>query len=376
LPLPDFQFSAFPISHFSDFSNFPMPSSHLIYLGTYTKNTTSQGIYRIHLDAATGALSAPVLAAEATDPSWITLTPNKKFLYTIHGSPAQAIGFAVDATTAELRPLASNSPFGGANPPSHLAVDQTGQVLLTANYRDGYVAAIPIHADGSLGTPRATHHEGTGPNPARQDKPHVHSVTVSPDNRFVVVVDLGLDKVFSYALEPATATLTPAEFPFAMTDPGAGPRHFKFSSDGRHGYVINEMGGSITVFDYDAAHGTLTPKQTISTLPADFCGLKWNAEVRIHPNGRFLYASNRTHDSIAAFGIEETSGRLTLLQIIPTGGKSPRNFALSPDGKWLVCGHQDTELVTVFEVNPSSGQLVSTPHHAIVPSVVCVLFSD
>jgi 6-phosphogluconolactonase len=353
-----------------------MPSSHLIFLGTYTKNTSSRGIYRIHLDAETGALSAPVLAAEATDPSWITLTPDKKFLYTIHGSPAQAIGFAVDATTSELRPLASNPPLGGANPPSHLAIDQTGRVLLTANYRDGFVSAIPIHADGSLGSPRITRHEGSGPNPERQDKPHVHSVTVSPDNRFVAVADLGLDKVFSYALEPATATLTPAGSPFAMTAPGAGPRHFKFSPDGRHAYVINEMGGSITVFDYDAARGALTPKQTISTLPDDFTGLKWNAEIRIHPNGKFLYGSNRTHDSIAAFAIEQSSGRLTLLQIIPTGGKSPRNFALSSEGKWLVCGHQDTELVTVFGIDPSSGQLIPTQHQATVPSVVCVLFAE
>lgn len=353
-----------------------MPSSHLLFLGTYTKNTSSRGIYRIHLDTQTGALSAPVLAAEATDPSWITLTPNKKFLYTIHGSPAQAIGFAVDAATAELRPLASNPPLGGANPPSHLAVDQTGRVLLAANYRDGCVAAIPIHDDGSLGTPRATQHEGTGSNPERQDKPHVHSVTVSPDNRFVIVADLGLDKVFSYALDPASATLTPAANPFAMTDPGAGPRHFKFSRDGRHGYVINEMGGSITVFDYDAGSGALTPKQTISTLPDDFTGLKWNAEIRVHPNGKFLYGSNRMHDSIAAFAIEENSGRLTLLQIIPTGGKSPRNFELSPDGNWLVCGHQDTELITVFGIDPMSGKLNATPHHAAIPSVVCVLFME
>ncbi len=352
-----------------------MASSHHIFLGTYTKNTASQGIYRLQLDATTGALSTPVLAAEATDPSWITVTPNKKFLYTIHGSPTHAVGFTVDPATSDLRPLASNPPSGGANPPSHLAVDATGRVLLTANYRDGYVAAIPIHSDGSLGAPRVTRHEGHGPNPERQDKPHVHSVTVSPDNRFVIVADLGLDKLFSYALDPATATLTPAESPFAMTDPGAGPRHFKFSPAGRHGYVINEMGGTITVFDYDAASGALRPKQTISTLPADFTGLKWNAEIRVHPSGRFLYGSNRTHDSIAAFAIEEDSGRLTLLQIISTGGRNPRNFALSPEGKWLVCGHQETERLTVFEIDPASGKLIPTPHHATVPGVVCVLFA-
>jgi 6-phosphogluconolactonase len=354
-----------------------MAASHLIFLGTYTKTGTSKGIYAIRLDSETGALSAPTLVAEALDPAWVTLTPDKKILYTLHGSAGQAIGYSVDLGTGKLtalpRPAGATTP---ANPPSHLAVDATGRTLLTANYRDGQVAAIPIHADGTLGPASAIKHEGRGPNPERQEKPHVHSVTVSPDNRFVIVADLGLDKVFSYALDPAAAKLAPAAQPFATVPPGSGPRHFKFSRDGKRGYVINEMGGSITAFDYDAARGALAPIQTISTLPAEFTGLKWNAEIRVHPNGKFLYASNRTHDSIAVFSIDQASGKLTLIEIVPSGAKTPRNFELSPDGKWLVCGHQDAPLLTVFAVEANTGQLTRTPHTAAVDSCVCVLFAN
>jgi 6-phosphogluconolactonase len=354
-----------------------MASSHLLFLGTYTKTGTSKGIYAIRLDSDTGALGAPTLVAEATDPAWLTLTPDKKFLYTIHPSAAQAIGFAVDSATGKLTPLpraeAASTP---ANAPSHLAVDATGRVLLTANYRDGAVSALPIRPDGSLGSPNTHKHEGRGPNPERQEKPHVHSVTLSPDNRFVIVADLGLDKVFSYALDAATAKLAPGPAPFVTVPPGAGPRHFKFSRDGKRGYVINEMGGSITAFDYDAPRGALTPIQTISTLPPNFTGLKWNAEIRVHPNGRFLYGSNRTHDSIAVFSIDPASGRLALIEIVPSGGKTPRNFELSPDGKWLVCGHQDQPLITVFRVDAATGKLARTPHTAAVDGCVCVHFAD
>lgn len=357
-------------------------SSHLVFFGTYTRDSASKGIYAARLDAASGALSAPTVVAEITDPAWITLTPDQKVFYAIHGSPSQAIGFAVDAANAALTPLplgndASPAPSAPAvNPPSHLAVDATGRVLLAANYRDGYVSAVPIHHDGTLGTPNIIRHTGRGPDPKRQEKPHVHSVTLSPDNRFVMAADLGLDKVFSYALDPAAAKLTPANPPFVETEPGSGPRHFKFGRDGQHAYVINEMGGTITAFDYDAAHGALTPIQTISTLPPDFTGLKWNAEVRIHPNGRFLYGSNRTHDSIAVFAIDAATGKLTLVEIVSSGGKNPRNFALSPDGRWLVCGHQETPLVTVFGIDSGTGRLTPTNHAADVPSCVCVLFLE
>jgi 6-phosphogluconolactonase len=356
----------------------PTSSSHLIFLGTYTKNG-SRGIYTVHLDAATGALTTPALAAESPDPGWLTLSPDKKFLYAIHPSAALATAYAVDPTgpVATLTPLAAPASAAvPAQPPSHLAVDATGRTLLAANYREGYVAAIPLHHDGSLGMPSKIPHRGHGPDPKRQEGPHAHSVTVSPDNRHVIVCDLGLDKIFSYTLDPATATLAPAAAPFVATAPGSGPRHFKFSADGRFAYAITEMGGTIEAFTYDAATGALTPLQVIASLPADFTGLKWGAEVRVHPGGRFLYASNRTHDSLAVFAIAADTGRLTLLEIVPSGGKNPRNFALSPDGHWLVCAHQDSFNLTVFRVDQATGRLSPTPHTATVPMGVCVLFCD
>ena len=353
---------------------FAMSSSHLIFLGTYTKDG-SRGIYAVRLDAATGALSAPALAAETANPPWITFSPDKKFLYAVSETQAQAAGFAVDAATARLTPLrAASTP--AANSPSHLAVDATGRTLVAANYRDGFVATLPIRADGTLGAPTAIKHSGSSVNPTRQTQPHVHSVTLSPDNRFVIVCDLGLDKIFSYALDPATAQLTPANPPFVATAPGAGPRHFKFGADGKHAYAINEMGNTITAYDYDAARGTLTPRQTVPTLPADFKGENTTAEVRVHPNGKFLYGSNRGHDSLAVFSIAAATGLLTPVEIVPSGGKTPRNFALSPDGAWLVCAHQDSGNLTVFRVDPATGRLSPTPHTAAVPACVCVLFYD
>ena len=201
----------------------------------------------------------------------------------------------------------------------------------------------------------------------------------------MIVADLGVDKIFSYALDAAAARLTPANPPFVATAPGAGPRHFAFrpaapsealAKEGRHAYAINEIANTISAYDYDTARGALTPRQTVSTLPADCTAPTTTAEVRVHPNGRFLYGSNRGHDSIAVFAIETSTGTLTPVEIVPTGGKVPRNFALSPDGKWLVCGHQDNALITVFRVDPASGRLTRSEHTSAGPSSVCILFYD
>jgi 6-phosphogluconolactonase len=252
-------------------------------------------------------------------------------------------------------------------------------VLLAANYREGRALAIPLRADGTLGAPTFVQHTGSGPVAARQEKSHVHSATLSPDNRFAIFCDLGVDKIFSYALDPVAATLTPANPPFVATAPGAGPRHFKFSTDARHAYAINELDCTITVYDYAAATGALTPRQSLSTLPAGYdnsAGENTDAEVRLHPSGKFLVGSNRGHDSLAVFAIAPTTGRLTPVEIVSSGGKTPRNFAFSPDGAWLVCAHQDSANLTVFRVDPATGRLTRTPHEAAVPMCVCVLFYD
>ena len=358
--------------------------SHLLFLGTYTRSGPSQGIYAMRLDAATGALSAPTLAAAATDPAWIELSPDRRFLYAIQAGPAQALAFAVDPISATLTPLplhpsAPPPAAPGAAPlpaPSHLAVDRTGRVLLAANYHAGFVASMPIHPDGTLGAPRTLAHSGRGPHPTRQEKPHAHSVSVSPDNRHVLVADLGLDRIFTYALDPADATLSPALPPFTATAPAAGPRHGKFSADGRFFYVLNELDATVVAFRYDAVSGALAPLQTVPTLPSGFTGANICAELRLHPSGRFLYASNRGHDSLAVFAVDPATGLLSAapLEIVPSGGAHPRNFALSPDGRWLVCGHQNTPLVTVFGVDAATGRLTRTAHTAAVPSCVCVAF--
>lgn len=352
-------------------------ASHLVFLGTYTRNG-SRGIYAVRLDSDSGALTTPALVAEASNPAWLALSPDRRFLYAIDESAAQATAYAIDARVPALKPLPRDESLATrrASPPSHLAVDATGRVLLAANYRDGYVAAMAIRHDGTLEAPSITTHTGRGPHATRQERPHPHSVTPSPDNRFVIVCDLGVDKVYSYALDVSSAKLAPANPPYVATEPGAGPRHFKFGLKGRYAYAINELANTITTYAYEAARGALTSIQSVGTLPKDFTGQNTTAEVRVHPNGRFAYGSNRGHDSIAVFAISPENGQLSLVEIVPSGGKTPRNFALSPDGNWLLCAHQDSDNLTTFRVDPATGRLNRTPHTATVPMCVCVLFHE
>lgn len=351
----------------------PASAGQLIFIGTYTR-TTSKGIYAVRLDPATGALSAPVLAAETASPSFIAFTPDQKTLYAVSESNAMAAAFGTDLARGTLTPLQPPQSSGGAAP-CHLVVDATQRALLVANYHTGVVAAIPLQPDGTLGPPHAIQHTGHSVDPERQTSPHVHSVTLSPDDRFAIVCDLGLDRIFTYRLDAAKALLTPGERAFVTTAPGAGPRHFVFGADGRHAYAITEMGSTIIAFDYDPATGALTTRQTVPTLPADFKGTSSGAEIRLHPNGKFLYGSNRGHDSIAVFAVDAATGRLSLIEITPCGGKNPRNFSLSPDGAWLVCANQNSNSLTVFRVDAATGRLTATGHTAEVPLPVCVLFA-
>lgn len=349
--------------------------SHLIFLGTYTR-AGGRGIYSVRLDSATGKLTTPILAAETTDPSWVTLSPDKRFLYAVHPSEAQIVGFKVDADSGTLAPLAPMPAGPRVGAPCHLAVDHMHRVIVGTNYGEGYGLIAALQPNGAPGKPTLLRHSGRSVHPTRQDKPHPHSVTVSADNRHVILCDLGLDRIFTYVLDASSAALVPANPPSVATEPGAGPRHFKFSSDGHHGYAINELGNTVTVYDYDPANGALTLKQSISTLPPDFTAQNTTAEVRIHPNGKYLYGSNRGHDSIVVFAIEPGTGKLSLVEMVPSGGKTPRNFALSPDGRWLVCAHQDSEELNVFRVNASTGRLARSEHSARVSMCVCVQFYD
>lgn len=348
-------------------------SEPLAYIGTYTRST-SRGIYAVRLDPATGKLSTPTLAAETVNPSFLAFTPDLKILYAVSESNAMAAAFATDLAQGSLRPLQAPQPSGGAAP-CHLVVEPSQRTLIVANYHTGIVASIPLQRDGTLGTPNVIPHTGHSVDPKRQTSPHVHSVTLSPDSRFVIVCDLGLDRIFTYRVDAEHAKLAPAEPAFVATAPGSGPRHFAFGRDGKHGYALAEMGSAVTMYDYEAATGALTPRQTLSTLPAGFDGkLSAGAEIRVHPSGRFVYASNRGHDSIAVYAVDAATGRLTLVEITPCGGKTPRNFAVSPNGKWILCANQNSDTLTVLRIEEETGHLTLTGESAAIAMPVCVLF--
>lgn len=359
----------------------PLPP-YEIYLGTYTR-TTSQGIYATKLDPVTGALTAPTLVAALGNPSWLTLHPTGRVLYAIEetkladGKAGGSVrAYAIDPATRALSLLNASAT---ADPLCHAAVDGTGRILVAVSYGGGQVSSFPVLPDGRLGA-RASFIQHTGPlgpNAKRQDKPHAHSATFSPDNRFAFVCDLGQDRVYCYAVDAAKATLTPAATPFTAFTPGTGPRHAKFSPDGRHFYVIDELDGTVTASAYDPAAGTLAPFQRIATLPADYAAAAANttAEIRVHPSGRFLYGSNRGHDTLAVYAITPGTGALTLIEIVDCGGKNPRNFALSPDGAWLVCAHHGADTVVSFRIDPATGRLSRIPGVINIGQPVCVLFS-
>jgi 6-phosphogluconolactonase len=353
--------------------------SMLVFIGTYT-GAKSKGIYVSRFDPATGRLTAPELAAETQSPSFLALHPGGRFLYAVGeatnlgGNRGGAVSaFSLDAKAGRLAPL-NHQSSGGAGP-CHLAVDQTGKCLLTANYGSGSIAALPIGADGSLGEPGSViQHHGSSVNPQRQAGPHAHFITPDPGNRFALTCDLGLDQVLVYRLDPAKAALVANDPPFAAVKPGSGPRHLVFHPSGRFVFLINEMGSTITMFAYDSEKGALKEVQTISTLPEGFAGKSSCAEVQVHPSGDFVYGSNRGHDSIAVFSVDRASGKLTSVGYQSTQGKTPRHFALDPTGKWLLAENQESGSIVVFRVDPKTGGLSATGQSVSVGSPVCVVF--
>ncbi len=254
-------------------------------------------------------------------------------------------------------------------------MDATGKCLLVANYGGGSIAALPISADGSLGKAvTKIQHAGSSLNPDRQSGPHAHSIFPSPDNRFTLDCDLGLDKISINHLDASTAKLTPNDPPFATVVPGSGPRHLVFSADGKFVYVINEMGGTVTVFSYAAPDAAMTGVQTISTLPKDFSGNNTTAEIALHPNGKFLYASNRGHDSIAVFTVDQKTGKLKFVEHQSTQGHTPRHFAIDPTGHWLLAENQGSDSVIVFAIDADTGKLKPTGQSIAVGAPVCAVF--
>jgi 6-phosphogluconolactonase len=352
-----------------------------VYVGTYTwPGTKSQGIYVQKLDLASGALTPAELAAETTHPTFIALHPNGKFLYAANEmgdfrkqKSGAVSAFAIDAATGKLT-LLNQQPSGGPGC-CFVSVDGGGKNALVANYGGGSAAVLPIGEDGRLAEPSAiVKHEGKGPNAKRQEAPHAHSVKTDPTGRFALVADLGIDKLMIYRFDAAKGTLVPNDPPAAVLAPGSGPRHFAFSADQRFVYVISELANTVTAYSYDGARGALSEIQTITTLPEGFSRESTTAEVVIHPSGKFLYGSNRGHDSIAIFAVDQATGKLKSLGQVPSGGKNPRNFNIDPSGQWLLCANQNSNNIVVFRIDAGTGALKATGTPAAVPQAVCVKF--
>ena len=351
----------------------PTPSSYIVYAGTYT-GTGSKGIDGYRFDTAAGRLTSLGLKAEIENPSFVVTDPGYRFLYAVTENDNGFLSsFAIDAKTGDLKFLNRVSSGGGG--PCHLTVDKSSRLLFVANYGTGNVAAFALNEDGSIGKMTGfDQHRGSSINPNRQNGPHAHEVVLSPDNRFLFVPDLGTDQIAIYKVGSEKGTLTPNNPPFASVKAGAGPRHLVFGPGARFAYVICEMGSSVAVFSFDPAKGSLTPVQTISSLPVDFTGENNSAEIQVGRSGRFLYVSNRGDDSIAVFAIDPAKGMLTKIQVIPTQGKSPRNFVIDPTGRYLLAANQKSDQIVEFAVDQATGRLTPTGQVAQEPSPVSLVF--
>ncbi len=346
----------------------------ILYVGTYTRQA-SKGIYAYRLDTTTGVLTSIGVAAEASNPSFLAVHPKQRFLFAVgENAKGTVSAFSVDRVTGLLKTLNTVSAKGSG--PCHLTLDRTGKWLFVANYGDGSTAAFPVRSDGTLGEASAfVEHTGSSINPARQAGPHAHSVNISGDNRFLIVTDLGLDKALIFRFDVAKGTLTQNEPAFAKVAAGSGPRHLALSPSGKFAYVLNEMTTTVTSLAYDKRRGSLREIQTISALPAGFSGTNSGAEIAAHPRGRFLYSSNRGHDSITVFSIDSKSGVLKPVDWVSTQGKTPRNFAIDPTGNFLLAANQNSNTIVVFRIDQKTGGLTPTGTAVDAPSPVSLVFA-
>jgi 6-phosphogluconolactonase len=351
----------------------------MVYVGTYT-GEKSRGIYLFHLDPASGKLTPAGVTPDVVNPSFLAIHPNRRFLYAVNeveefgGARSGAVSaFAIEPDTGKLTFLNQQPSRGGA--PCHLSVDNAGKNVLVANYMGGSVTVLPIQTDGRLAPSSAfVQHQGSSVDPRRQRGPHAHSINLDAANRFALAADLGMDRVLIYRFDPSRGSLTPNDPPAAPVAPGSGPRHSAFHPNGRLYYVLNEMNSTVTAFRYDRNAGALTQVQTLSTLPEGSDTRNSTAEVQVHPSGKYLYSSNRGHDSIAMFRIDADTGRLTPLGHQPTGGRTPRNFGIDPTGTYLLAANQNSDSIVVFRIDPETGRLTPTGHTVEAPTPVCVKF--
>jgi 6-phosphogluconolactonase len=358
-------------------------SELLVYVGTYTEPTPggSKGIYAARFDTTTGKLSGLTPVAELKNPSWVTVSHDRRFLYAVSevgvadatGTPAGlVVAYAIGAkgTLTELNRVSS----GGADP-CHLAIDRRGRTVVVANYTGGSVVAFHVGADGRLGAAWKDQHTGKGANAERQEGPHAHFVEFVADDRLLLSCDLGNDRIYIYRHDPRAGTLASHRPAFVGLEPGSGPRHLAVHPSNRYVYVLTELSSHVATFAWNAAAGTLVQRQSIPTVPVGTPPTNSTAEIVVHPNGRFVYASNRGHDSIAVFAVDARNGRLTLLANTPTGGNVPRSFAVDASGRWLLAANQTSDSIVTFTIDPTKGTLTPNGATLAVPRPVCVAFS-
>lgn len=355
------------------------------YVGTFTQTVRDaearkDGIFWFQLDAETGSLQREGAADCGPNPAYLTLSTDQRYLFAVnevhefHGQKGGGLSaFQVDLTTGGLSFLNSQPSYGES--PCYVSLDRSGKFALVSNYAGGNIAVYPLLSDGRLGPfSEFIQHGGHGPNPKRQEKAHAHSIQMEASNKLALVADLGLDQVRLYRLDLATGKLQMAVPGEISLHPGAGPRHLDFHPNGKWMYVINELDSTLSVFEVDFRAGIYRHLQTASSLPEGYDGEKWAADVHVHPNGRWIFASNRAHDSLAMFAIDPETGTVILLGTVPSGGKTPRNFALDPSGKWLLAANQDSDNLVVFALDPTSGRLTPTGSETAIPAPVCVKF--
>lgn len=352
------------------------PGDLLLYVGTYTTGE-SDGIYIYRMSLASGELNL-VGSVKSDNPSFLAIDGRKRFLYAVNevtefaGKKSGAVSaFSINQKTGNLEFVNQQPSLGGA--PCYVSIDRKDKFILVANYVGGNVSVLPLHRDGGLG--RATdmqQHLGSGANPERQEQPHAHSIILDPANLFAFAADLGTDKIMTYRFDAKSGKLARTSPPWTQVKAGAGPRHFTFHPTGRFAFVINELNSTITVFAYRKALGALSELQTISALPQGYSGANSCADIHISPNGRFLYGSNRGHDSIVIFRIDENTGGLSYVEHVLTKGKTPRNFCIDPTGRFLLAANQKSDTIVTFRIDSASGKLRPTGQTTKVPSPVCL----
>ena len=356
------------------------PKELLVYVGTYTTGK-SEGIYLYRLNLQSGELKHLSTTRGVVNPSFLTVDPQKRYLYAVNevtdfeGKPSGAVSaFAINPKTRSLQFLNQLPSSGGA--PCYVTLDRTGTFVLLANYVGGNVSVISIARDGRLGVVTdVVQHHGSSVNANRQTAPHAHSIVLDSSNRYAYSCDLGTDKIMIYRFDSRNGKLTANKQPWVESKPGAGPRHFTFHPGGTYAYVMNELDATVSAFRSDRATGTLTRAHTVSTLPAEFSGMNTTADIHVSPSGRFLYGSNRGHNSIVVFEIDGKTGKLRFVEHTSTGGRTPRNFAIDPTGRFLLAANQDSDTIITFRLDPATGRLKPTGYVADVPSPVCLKVS-